>query len=402
MKLPCERDFSLKEARRRILAEYADLRLSFEESTYGKVLRTCFVSLRDGDGIPVSRGAGKGDAETAFVGGLHEALEHYITDRFDTFGDLELVPVRQLLDLPVNQILNEILLQQPHATMACRRCRTGTGDERYFPLALSVPLYAASPLPGDSFDYSALRRYSSNSGTAIGSNASEATLHALNECIERHDLSRFLATHFLHDRDERLRQVDRPAVSAANLAAWRSAEEEIGAPVTVLDIATTGACATYLAFADNRSPMPRLFGSGSSGFPAHAIGRALSELVQLHLVQKVNCEAEEQQRNAVRHLQRWPKLLRCLMCDLPGLLERRPIVRQAVPPAPDEHLPSSVQVEKVKAALEEQRLLFLTTTLHSSERCCVTQVVVPAFDRFYLVASGNVVLPSFAQDAGHD
>jgi len=65
----------------------------------------------------------------------------------------------------------ELLLQHhPGAKVPCRPYKGVTEPDMLalYPLVLTTPDYPDYPLPGDSFDYTRIRRYCTNSGTALG------------------------------------------------------------------------------------------------------------------------------------------------------------------------------------------------------------------------------------------
>jgi len=65
----------------------------------------------------------------------------------------------------------ELLLQHhPGAKVPCRPYKGVTEPDMLalYPLVLTTPDYPDYPLPSDSFDYTRIRRYCPNSGTALG------------------------------------------------------------------------------------------------------------------------------------------------------------------------------------------------------------------------------------------
>ena len=58
-----------------------------------------------------------------------------------------------------------------------------------------------------SFDYTRMLRYSTNNGTAIGTDFAEAAIHAINERIERDAEGLFLIRTFLRDTPKPMRLV---------------------------------------------------------------------------------------------------------------------------------------------------------------------------------------------------
>lgn len=359
-----------------------------------------WTALHDAGGGFVTGGWGKGERDAARVGALYEALEHHFTARH-ACGDARVQPVEALIAGMTPEALDSlpgaILADQLEETIACRPYACiGGGSGFDYPLALVAPDYVDAPLPGDSFDYTGLRRYASNSGTAIGASVEEATLHALNECIERDAISMFLLTHFFHDLAAPL-QVASPETLPDDVAdLYRRVSSSLDAGITLLDISNGIGSTTCLAVAHLLYPHSRPYGAGASLNPAHAARRALSELLQSHM--GLSCEAEELRAarstapDLLAGLQPWPRLQACLAMDIEQRLETRRIV-----PATIEDIPAgdvSAQVQRIARTLQAHGLQAGFKVVHQTPvGTALVNVVVPDFERFYLVTIGNVVVP---------
>jgi ribosomal protein S12 methylthiotransferase accessory factor len=402
--LPFERDVPLGAARRRIDTELATRGLRWHATEYGAGPFATVIELSDEAGSPVCRGVGKGDRKSALVGGLFEAFEHFISlhdDRSLALTVTSASDVARGLGAPVDALLDA----QPEARLAVRRFTDfRNGDTQSHPLALFRPTYIDRRRGEDTFDYSGLRRYAGNSGTAIGSTFTEAALHALNECIERDDVSHFLRVHF-HDADAGapVHVIDRYTLDPVSARLWNETEAMLAYPVTVLDIGTHRAAHSYLAFAQHAEHPVRVYGAGASGCPGHALSRALHELVQLELIARAEESVRQQLDRAERRLRPWPRAHRACVADLPGLLHKRRAV--AVPlPARLRRTSPRVLLNQALHHLGREDYHPLLHVIHAACRgVVVCQVLVPGFDRYFLVAHGNPIVPGFpsARMAGH-
>lgn len=400
MPLPEERQFSLYDAEHRALTDLRTLALDPRLQVLGTGPCAAWAELRGADGRLVAAGWGKGERDAARTGALYESLEHFLARRHAA-DDAVVRPVDDLLARMApgtpDALPGAILLDQLEETLACRPYADLAGGAGFdYPLALVAPEYLDAPLPGDSFDYTALRRYASNSGTAIGASVSEATLHALNECIERDAISLFLLRHFFYAAPAPL-HVASPEDLPADLADlhWRVARS-IDADVTLLDISNGTGVTTCLAVAHQLYPHVRPYGAGASLNPAHAARRALSELLQSHLGLACDADALVAARTpcpvTAGRMQAWPRLRACLAMDIEQRLDTQVLLPAVINEAPAGEV--EAQVRQITAALAAGGLRAGLNVIHRTPLgTALVNVVVPEFERFYLVTIGNIVAP---------
>ncbi|MFY0510977.1 YcaO-like family protein [Streptomyces anulatus] len=138
------------------------------------------------------------------------------------------------------------------------------------PVFLFVPAYlcldeAVRRAAGDTFDYTAVCRYSVNSGWAAGATPTEAAVHAVNEVIERDAMSLLLIEQFLRPCPPPLRVVDPTTLPAALFALHTRAQERVGGPVSLLEMTTDIGVPAYWAHtpADTPGSPARLRGCGA-------------------------------------------------------------------------------------------------------------------------------------------
>ncbi|GGP06588.1 YcaO-like family protein [Nonomuraea glycinis] len=406
---PGERSISLQEAYRRGLSAARELGLEVNESAVAEVspgAHSCFLSQ---NGVPVfgGNGYGKGDVESARVGALFEALEHYLSsvDGFDADA-LHLQDSDSLARGPLaRDVAVSMLAEMPHGKIGCMSTRSGrTGETVSVPVFLSVPDYV---LPageclrgrvGDFFDYTAVQRYSFNNGWASGVDAHEAVVHALNEVVERDAFSLLLIDQFLGRRSRRLRVVD-PATLPDDLALLGEHAGEIaGTPIHLIDMTTELDVPAFLAFCPPQPGSPaRVRGCGASLSRAHAMRRALTELVQLLILDQYSSEEQKaEERDCLPDLTRgFPVLRACRFADFTPLLadaERVAYREDDAPSTPPDHQDRLVNVLASNGFDVYLRDHYVTDDL------VVSNVLVPGLERFLLITDGQFVLPG---DRGH-
>ncbi|MBC2381354.1 YcaO-like family protein [Pseudomonas sp. WS 5106] len=388
-----ERCQPLEHAYQQILTQLSALKLHPQLRTVGEGELCVQVCLHNAQSIEVARGAGKGLLAAARVGALYEALEHYLSD------DLHASPLhRQVCGYFTghpsffDDSVLALLVAQREDAIVCRTYHSLVDDTPFsYPLALTCPRYCEQPLHDDLTDLRALRRYSSNSGTAIGATRDEAVLHALNESIERDALSLFLLEHFYYRYPLGLHRVDPESLDPDAAGVLQALSRQFNAEVVLLDISREFCATTCLAFINTPTSLPAVYGTGTSLTPTHAAWRALTELAQLQML-ATEPPLRRHLLNAQRHLARFPRLQRCLQFA-PVHLMAQPI--------------KWVQLHRRKACadLVEQITCLVDDLARHGLRpgvCSLFQsplgttlvnVVVPGLERFFLVSTGNVVVP---------
>ncbi|UII69263.1 YcaO-like family protein [Pseudomonas sp. HN11] len=388
-----ERSQSLANAQQQILAQLSALKLRARLRTVGHHALCVQASVYDAQSTEVSRGAGKGHLAAARVGALYEALEHYLSD------DLQASPLHRQASsyFAAHSRFDDdgalaMLTAQQEGAIVCRTYRSLVDDQLFsYPLALTCPRYCEQPLHDDPTDLRALRRYSSNSGTAIGATGDEALLHAVNENIERDALSLFLLEHFYYQHSSGLRRVDPHSLGPEARTALHALHQQFNAEVVVLDISREFCATTCLAFINAPSTMPLVYGSGTSLSPTHAAWRALAELAQLQAL-AAEPPLIRHLLNAQRHLAPFARLRRCLQFS-PDRLMAQPVEWVQL----HEHKPLPDPGEQITRLVDDMASHNLTpgvcNLFQSRLGTTLVHVVIPGLERFFLVSTGNVVVP---------
>ncbi|MFC3574144.1 YcaO-like family protein [Streptomyces yaanensis] len=350
--------------------------------------------------VPNGSGLGKGSREAARVGALFEALEHYVSES-DYLGSelVQNVSAHAVADADgllyrdqAVRLLGEFA-DEPIGCLEYRELCSGLSVP--VPIFLSTPGYVDADTSfraslGDNYDYSAVWRYSSNNGWAAGVTTAEATVHALNEVVERDALSLLLIGQFLRRRRRPLRVVDRESLPGelADLAAY--AEKLTGRTVYLLDMTTDVSVPAFLAFLPPENGMPaRVRGCGASLSSDHAAYRALTELVQ---IQGAIAAGAPPASNFHRDdsMLPYPPMQACRRADFTARLPDAHIVpfKSTSPPAmPQAHL------EELLRRLSDRGYSVLRRQAATPEGLAVVSVLVPGMERFMLVTDGILVLP---------
>ncbi|MEW1698974.1 YcaO-like family protein [Streptomyces sp. NPDC093249] len=358
------------------------------------------VLRRDGRDIPTGLGLGKGSRDEARTGALFEALEHYLcgADGLEP-ADIHLVRAHDLAGGPLARDLAVRLLGEgPDDSLGCLRYRSLTGEpDTDVPLFLSMPEYLrtagarARRDAGDTYDYRVVGRYSVNNGWAAGADPVEATVHAINELIERDALSLLLVGQFLRDRPDRLRVVDPETLPEDVAALLDSARAHTGRRPDLIEMTTDLGVPAYTAYLPAPPGRPaRICGWGASLSRRYAITRAVTELVQLHStvgLRERYAHLLPEQRDDTGP---YPRLRACYLSDFTAALslaELTPYRDTVAPDTPRGHL------DRLLALLRGRGLSVYRRDHHVTPDLAVVNVLVPGLERFMLVTDGQVVVP---------
>jgi ribosomal protein S12 methylthiotransferase accessory factor len=360
------------------------------------------VLHRDGRPVEHGAGSGKGAEEVAGVGAVFEALEHHLG-----LGD-GLPPAEHVRALPAHRVADRgdaalgLLAEGPDRPVGCLpylNLHESTvhhdglrgGTVRDIPIFLSTPGYldprhaGARAALGDTYDYSAARRYALNSGWAAGASTDEALVHAINEIVERDAMSLLLISRFLARTPAPLRVVDPATLPPALAALHHRASSRTGLPVRLLEMTTDLGVPAYWAHVPAPAGVPaRVRGCGASLSAHYAAERALTELIQIHSITTTEPSAPAPAACTTRY----PALHRCHLADFsdPDPV-RVPFTDTTAPATPREHL--AVLLDRLHA----RGFTAWAWPRHITEHLAVLNVCIPGTERFVLVTDGQLVLP---------
>ncbi|MBK8161377.1 MAG: YcaO-like family protein [Rhodospirillaceae bacterium] len=400
--LPCERDLPVYAALARIQEAIFGFGLKYDLQLLGVRHRTVVAKLLGADGTVVSQGVGKGDLAQAIVGALFEAVEHHCTMGLVDHPNSAVVPIADLLNAGhcADERIIDLLRGETGTRLAVRRYAPLVGQEQItYPLFLTDPAYwRQDRLPGDDFGYARLLRYSSNSGTAIGSNGAEALTHALNEVIERDAFSEFLVSQFYAPTGEPVRLVSEESLPSAIETTLSQARRELGAEIYLIDMTSRFGVPTYLAAASASTGGIPSHGCGTSLDAGHAIQRSVTELIQYHHVRTYLPAAASDVLAWAGQLEAYPALRRCLEMDIGARIKAVGRVHVPVGGADAQFWSGRCATDhkfEIARRIELAGSRAYFAIRHMTENgITVATALIPGCDRFFLVASGLIVLPS--------
>ncbi|WP_329352973.1 YcaO-like family protein [Streptomyces sp. NBC_01261] len=346
-------------------------------------------------------GFGKGSRDAAQVGAVFEALEHYVSGiQYLDRASVRNVRTEEVAD-PKSLLYRDqavrLVGELDSASIGCLEYENlSSKATAEVPIFLSVPDYVSPHSTsfradlGDTCDYSALRRYSCNNGWAAGVTVVEATVHALNEVVERDALSLLLIGQFLRARPRPLRVVERTTLPAELATLAQRADDATGRTVHLIDMTTDVPVPAFIAYLPPENGEPaRIRGCGASLSSEYAAYRALTEIVQVQGVVSDSGNPGKIFRN-LDTTRSYPPLHACRRMDLTARLADAETIsfRSTNPPEhPQAHLEEQMRL------LSEGGYSVLRHQAATPEGLAVVNVFVPGMERFMLVTDGLLVLP---------
>ncbi|MBC7384725.1 MAG: YcaO-like family protein [Cryobacterium sp.] len=336
-------------------------------------------------------GLGKGMGLQSKVSAYYEALEHFVL--YDYCQRLGNDPARYRITEGIDESLARLPL--PCATAKCLT----TGHDYHYPIFMLDPRYSKRPSNIDKNFYSKLSWMVSDSGTASGTTFEEASIHAMNELIERHAYSKFLMDHFLVPTtldigDKTPFLIDNQSLPSEIKNVVTTIETDYADNLRIFNLPNELGVPSFFA-SFTRQPFPlQPRGCGTSLHAPYAMERAVLETLQPLQVSNEHLKANQKQ--VIENFYRFPELQRCAVADPSSILKRSKMMDANFfsENATCADLSVTQQYEVLKRKLITAKyeaysveLARLSTGFH-----CV-RYAVPRFENFYLVQAGKYILP---------
>lgn len=382
-----EREMSAPEASHRLenVCQLLNLRPKIRlEDKYGLVA-TC--SLYSPSGEEVSSGAGKG--QHCELGAIAESLEHYFLEH--CIGDEPQVISGECIRACTKNNDDWLLKCVPASIdLSSFRLDALDGNESlYVPAALLSPVsrYVDKMLETEA---SFLTKYSSNSGMALGCTESEALLHTINECIERHALSVYYLSVCQLMPGLKLQT---PSTSLLQ-ETFRKDSVLLSRTKKLTLYMTNDFYGLFFCIAiaqpENGSSLS-VIGSGCSACPSVALYRAVSEQLQCSKLR--GTREKEEDENTARMLTSSKRLSKLITPVIDCKLE------ELYPTTPCKSIRAQIQ-KTIDHLKEHGRLVFYRTLFNKPGLACVVQAYIPGLERFHLIRSGIPVVPQSVLSQG--
>ncbi|TBF89129.1 YcaO-like family protein [Rhizobium leguminosarum] len=409
--LPFERGFTLAEAEREIRRVIEELELDPEVSVVGDRIFAARCALIDRSGDAVSSGLGKGDEQSAIVGALYEAVEHYVTKlNFICPNDLSIEHSAALAKENKNYmsgVIRSVLDDGGDNRILCA-VHQSIEDSRHsalYPVGLFIPDYVdlkyrdTSIVPDDNFNYNRLGEYSSNTGVAIGMDVTEAVLHGVLEAAERDSVSRFLFNAFIKGDFRSVRKMDMSTLPP-NL---QILTDDVGRECSVDEIhvyqlPNRFGIPAYVAWINARIHGLHQPGFGCSLSEYHAIERSLYELAQGHIALTKIHDAKMVEKTQLRraaNLHRYPILHDCLTFDIGKMKEKVGYTRVEFSGHSATQVSPKAQIQEIVARIRNigEHAFSCEFSFPVETSVKVVHTFISNSDRFMTVLGGRIAMP---------
>lgn len=347
------------------------LRVKTEMTVYGSELKTYHCKLIDEKNGKLFYGCGKGLGVQSKVSACYEAIEHYVTHHFYRNGDYQIH----------NGMPSISLFEVSH-------------DKVYtMPIFMIDPRYAKYPLPNDHIDYKSCAWRASDSGVASGTDFTEASIHALNEIIERDAHSLFLIEAFIKQKNKSIRIIDRQTIPLHLLDIVNQIECELDEELIIIDI-TSDIGVPVVAVSMTKQPYPiQPVGFGASLNREYALERALLESLQpVHIS---NHRLWQNQYAIIDNFSQHPLLQAAAIADVRPLCSEGESIDFSSLPAYNLALTLEEQLACIMSQIHHAGFDIYHKVLAQYETgfTCV-KYHVPGLEQFYLVQAGKNILPN--------
>lgn len=357
----------------------ADLGLRAIDRAYGSDLQTYSCKLIDDQQKLIFYGFGKGLGLQSKVSAYYEALEHFVIHQFALMeGDKR---------------ENYKIINGYECDLPCVSVKDIHSNEFIqYPLFMLDPRYGRHPCGTDRTDYSKHAWQACDNGVASGTNITEASIHALNELVERDAHSLFLIEAFIKKKGQRLKLIDKLTLPANQLAIVKKIEQEFDDELMIFDITSDSGIPVMYVSMTRQPLLIQPSGCGASLYAEYALERALLETLQPVHVQ--NMKMHDNQHSIIRKLQDYPLLLKAAIADTTALQNHSELSAFRDMAGSDSHFSLSDQLRIIIDKIQSMncKIYNLTIMNHTSGFSCV-KYVIPEFEQFHLVQTGKRILP---------
>lgn len=353
--------------------------LHAEDYCYGDEFKSYHCKLMDKNNKLIFFGCGKGLGLQSKVSAYFEALEHYVIHNFS----------QKIADNKENYILPDNYEQE----LPCVNLIEIHSNEKIsYPIFMLDPRYAKHKSKHDKMNYLPFSYLANDSGVASGANMLEASIHALNELVERDAHSLFLIEAFVKNKNQNIKLIDKSTIPEILQNMVKKIENQYNDDLMIFDITSdVGISVIYVSMTQqNLSIQP--YGCGASLRSEYALERALLETLQpLHIY---NEKLNDNQQQIIKSLSDYHLLLNAAIAKVSNIRYKVQQINFTDVITHNSNLTLSDQQEIIinKITSTGCKTFKLPIMNEGSGFTCV-KFLVPDFEKFYLVQTGKRVLP---------
>lgn len=372
---------SLTQADSFLIAEKAinHFDLYAEDYCYGDEFKSYHCKLMDKNHKLIFFGCGKGLGMQSKVSAYFEALEHYVIHHFS----------KNIADNKESYVLLDNYEQE----LPCVNLTEIHSNEKIsYPIFMLDPRYAKHKSKHDKMNYLPFSYLANDSGVASGANMLEASIHALNELVERDAHSLFLIEAFVKNKNQNIKLIDKLTLPEYLQNIVRKIETQYSDDLMIFDITSDVGISVIYVSMTKQNLLIQPYGCGASLKSEYAVERALLETLQpLHIY---NDKLNDNQQQIIKSLSDYPLLQNAAIAKVSNIRNKVQQINFTDVITHNPSLTLSDQLETIinKISSTGCKIFKLPIINGSSGFTCV-KFLIPDFEKFYLVQTGKRVLP---------
>ncbi|BDR59760.1 YcaO-like family protein [Lactobacillus xylocopicola] len=337
--------------------------------------------------VEISVGMGKGSGKEPVLGSEFESLEHYYYNHQRHEKN-----VRSVIDIigQNNGLASDPALEfvKEYYVNVDSFKSINKNENLFYPSFLNDTNYVETDLKDNHSS-----NYSSDNGVASGSSVAEATMHSINELIERDTISKFLIKYGLNQNQDVIANlIDINSLPSRLRRLVFSIEKTVNAELELVKIINIYSIPTYMAVIINKQISPiSFYGSGTSLSEEYAIERAITEAFQLF------CVSGKEDKNIYYRIEKiWNNIP--IMKDMLTLNFINELNKIECSKTKKIELSLNDLLNKEVEILSSHRVDIFRRVILNNKSFSLVQCLIPEFERFNLVLEGQLVLPRIAID----
>jgi ribosomal protein S12 methylthiotransferase accessory factor len=338
-------------------------------------------------------GLGKGLGVQSKLSAQFEALEHVTVHPSLTDLPVEFISPRDIHDnqlpilpnkLPIGFFEKNINYDCPLPWVQLKHIAR-IDDMIYLPVVCVSPTYLDFLYPTDQFKYNLVYLHQVDNGVAIGSNVTEALIHALSEAVERDGISRFIRETFIENKHINLIDMDSLPEKWRHII--RLVEEKSGYQCIITKAPTPVLIPIYMAFLISPNLITPIKGFGCSLNESYAIERAILEMIEQY--DAYDFIVKEEDELTFLDIKEHPRWLKCFEFNLIEILHAKKYKKIKFSPIANDicHLDDYLQklITRISAFFD-----IYTTTLYETNNVATVKVVLEQSSDLFMVMRGII------------
>ncbi len=355
----------------------------------------CYLTDNNNSHTYIGGGGGLGSASQAAA--LFESAQHYFSTRGlqDNLKDIHFFPIVEAPELGYlskTEFLPGNLCNFPDQELPWLQYKSYTDEQIiYYPVTLTEVRLHHFPKFKDYMDFNWM---SHDTGMAIGSDFMEASIHGINEWIERESYGFLLLKLFINKSNKKIRLLDHFTIPEHLFQLVKYIEQNFSDDLLIVDITSD---INVPAFLVSFTKQPAIFqprGMAASLSKSCALERAIYEALQARML--YNEKSKESEFHCIKSLKNTPLLLKAAECNLTDLINNDEYVSINFSQVADYSSLTdlSEQLNKLHNLLSSKGLKAFYHYYALTDHLVCLGVIIPGLDQFFMVRCGRFIMPN--------